>query len=100
MHLFYLNIAKSMRNHWSGNLFKQEMSQGGTGKESKFRDTTESYNIKRHMWKSLNKDLEAIIYPTSFGDKIRGIYDFRKANEWKTWVKVSSHETTHILFLS
>ena len=91
MHLFFLNIAKHMRDHWRGFYFPWEQSSGKKSKTNadKFRPSEESYCIDPKVWKKMDEDLEKIIIPTSFGDKIRGIFTFRKANEWKTWVKVS-----------
>lgn len=77
-----------MRNHWSGNHFKGETSEGATSKKGRYRKTTEYYNIDPDIWTAMDSDIRRIKIPTSFGDKIRGIYDFNKANEWKTWVKV------------
>lgn len=93
MHLFYLNVAKHMRDHWRGNYFNWE-TRNPTGekrsktRESKFRDTKEPYCIPKHKWHDMDDDLKNIKIPTAFGNKIRGVFEFRKANEWKTWVKV------------
>lgn len=89
MHLFYLNIAKHMRDYWRANFYPDEIKQKiAKTNRQKFRKNNEPYSIDPVLWTEMNKDLSKIKLPTSFGDKIRGIYEFRKANEWKTWVKV------------
>ena len=47
--------------------------------------------LEPDVWKQMDYDLSKIKLPTSFGDKIRGVFEFGKANEWKTWVKVRTH---------
>ena len=83
-----------MRDHWRGNYFAWETSSAGAGqkktktKEDKFRSSGEAYCLDPEVWRQMDYDLSKIKVPTSFGDKIRGVFEFRKANEWKTWVKV------------
>ena len=61
----------------------------------KLRQTGEPYCIPPSVWKEMDRELYRIKIPTCFGDKIRGIFDFRKANEWKTWVKMGSAQRAH-----
>ena len=91
MHNFYLNVAKHMRNHWLGDFFKWEESATGKAnikKDYQGRSERQDYLISKEDWDQMDVDLKKIKLPTCFGDKIRGIWEFRKANEWKTWVKV------------
>jgi hypothetical protein len=92
MHLFYLNVVPNMRDHWQGNFFPWEKQPGafGTAQKTKVKPSGEPYCISADDWNHINNDITLMIHPTAFGDRIRGIADFRKANEWKTWAQVIS----------
>jgi hypothetical protein len=92
MHLFYLNIVPNMRDHWQGNFFPWEKQPGafGTAQQTKVKPSGEPYCIRVDNWMHINNDISLMVHPTAFGDRIRGIADFRKANEWKTWAQVIS----------
>lgn len=90
MHNFYLNNALAMRNHWRANFFKWESKGQGTAK-THFGNSNEDYGIPIKTWDIIDKDMKEFKLPTCFGDRMRGVYEFRKANEWKTWVHVSWH---------
>lgn len=93
MHLFFLNVAKRLKTHWHGNYFKWETDATANAKNNRGRSTTtkDRYNIPNDVWKDIDADMAKLKYPTSFGDRIRGVFDFNKANEWKTWVKVGTN---------
>jgi hypothetical protein len=88
MHLFFLNIASYMRGHWQGNFFPWERSSGA--KKTKFKQSTEDYNVPPSIWTEIDKEIPEMIFPTAFGDRIRGVAEFRKANKWKSWTRVLS----------
>lgn len=48
----------------------------------------EPYNIAESDWKLIDKELEQLVFPTAFGDRPRSSSTFRKAAEWKAWLKV------------
>ena len=81
MHLFYQNIALRMRDHWAGQYLLGNNSDDHTGN---------AYIISQSMWKDIERDMGRIVYPTAFGDRPRSPLAFRKAAEWKAWVKVIS----------
>jgi hypothetical protein len=78
MHLFYMNIAPYMRDHWENN-FSPRLDNGH-----------EAYHISRTDWMDINDSIDSndMAFPLAFGDKPRSISTIRKAAEWKTWVKV------------
>jgi hypothetical protein len=78
MHLFYLNIAHYMRDHWAGIITPSITPDG----------TEEPYFISRADWQDIEIDISRIIFPVAFGDKPRSIFSMKKASEWKTWLKV------------
>jgi len=80
MHLFYLNIAQYMRDHWANN-FTPAITNDGED---------EAYHICRQDWDDIDEDIERMVFPTAFGDKPRSIFTVRKAAEWRTWMKVIS----------
>ena len=88
MHLFFLNIAPHMRDHWRGNFFPWERTAGA--KKAKFKNSGEQYCIPPEIWRKMNEDIKHMVHPTAFGNAIRGVEEFRKANEWKTWSNVLS----------
>jgi hypothetical protein len=92
MHLFFLNIASHMRDHWRGHFFPWERALAGSAKSAtnKFKDSKEEYCLSPKTWEELNNELNNIIFPTAFGDAMRGVYEMRTANEYKTWIKLVS----------
>jgi hypothetical protein len=90
MHLFFLNIASYMRDHWRGNFFSWERSGNGKTSASKFKNSEEQYCLSPETWKAMDQDLRGMVFPTAFGDQMRGVYELRKANEYKTWTKIVS----------
>jgi hypothetical protein len=92
MHLFYLNVVPNMRDHWQGNFFPWERQPGafGTAQQTKVKPSGELYCIPQSEWDRIDADIKSLIHPTAFGDRIRCVADFRKANQWKTWAQVLS----------
>lgn len=80
MHLFYLNIAHYMRDHWAGMTTPSITPDG----------VEEPYCISQADWQDIDTDIDRMIFPVAFGDKPRSIFTMRKASEWKTWLKVIS----------
>ena len=46
--------------------------------------------ISQNVWRDIERDMERIVYPTAFSDKLRSPLAVRKAAEWKAWAKVIS----------
>jgi hypothetical protein len=92
MHLFYLNVVPNMRDHWQGNFFSWERQPGAfdTAQQAKFKPSGEPYCVAPEEWKRIDQDIKSMIHPAVFGDRIRGVQEFRKANQWKTWAQVVS----------
>ncbi|KAA8910087.1 hypothetical protein FN846DRAFT_1007097 [Sphaerosporella brunnea] len=92
MHLFYLNVVPNMRDHWQGNFFSWERQPGAfkTAQQATFKPSGEPYCIAPEEWKRIDQDIKSMIHPAVFGDRIRGVQEFRKANQWKTWAQVVS----------
>ena len=85
MHLFYLNIAPRMRDHWAGqySFAKSRSDSDGTDDSN-----PNPYIISQNVWKDIEGNMERIVYPTAFGGKPRSLLTVRKAAGWKAWVKV------------
>lgn len=88
MHLFYLNIAKRMIEHWSGKFFPR--GRNGIGSEFPIDEELEVYHITPATWKAIDDDILLMDLPTSFGDRVRSVDQLQKANELKTWVLIVS----------
>lgn len=80
MHLFYLNVANRMKEHWAGCFFKSAVVD----------EQLEGYYLTERTWRDIDEDIARMNTPTCFGDKFRCMKDIHKANELKTWVKVVS----------
>ena len=79
MHLFYQNIAPRMRDHWAGQYHLDTDDTAANG-----------YLLSQSVWRDIERDMERIVYPTTFGDKPRSPLAARGAAEWKAWVKIIS----------
>ena len=84
----FLNIAPYMGVHWRGNFFRWERAAGAS--KAKFRSSGEDYCIRPELWKKIDEDIKQMVHPTALGNTIRGVGEFRKVNEWKTWTNVLS----------
>ena len=94
MHLFYLNVAKLMRDHWRGHMFKWEKVPNafGSAKDAPYKSSGEGYCIPPAVWQQIDADLTASrsLLPCYFGDPLRPVSEFRKAAEWKLWTQTLS----------
>ena len=45
--------------------------------------TANAYLISQGVRRDIERDMERIVYPTAFGDKLRSLLPVRKAAEWK-----------------
>lgn len=79
MHLFYMNIAQYMRDHWANNFSPRLDNQD------------EAYHISAADWTDIDNSIDSndMAFPLAFGNRPRSIFAIRKAAEWKTWVKVN-----------
>jgi len=81
MHLFYLNVAKVRCDHWRGNFVPWESKFGNPQtmkSQTRFKKSGEPYCIASEVWHEIDIDLAKMKLPTSFGDAITGVFEFRK----------------------
>lgn len=80
MHLFYLNIAQYMRDHWAGRFVPSIADE----------KVNQPYSISTEEWDNIENDIDRMVFPVAFGDRPRSVFAIRKAAEWRTWLKVIS----------
>lgn len=92
MHLFYLNIAHQMYDHWQGLCQFTNDDLSSLEDINHVASSKEKYSISQQEWKNIQEGLirSAKLFPSTLGEQVRSLKDLKKAAQWKTWAHILS----------